>query len=134
MRPIKPRTAIIFMAACTVVAVLLGWYLLPHGLSIDKDSYAYRLGYGEIFSAKGRYARNIRHNPHTNPYLTMPRSEWKDYADDRAREGDNGDCDEFHIGTGDWHDYAAGRNQALQDIAAGRGPRIFVASGDPDCD
>ena len=37
-------------------------------------------------------------------------------------------------GTGNWSDYGAGANQALQDIASGHEPRMPLDATDPDCD
>jgi len=102
--------------------------------SIDTSSTAYQIGYSEIYLATGAQARRLRDDPGYNPYLTMPRSEWVGYAAARVSEGDDGECDPYTVGTGDWHDYGAGANQALQDIASGYKPRMHLVRMDPDCD
>jgi hypothetical protein len=91
--------------------------------SIDRSSDAYHIGYSTFYAVTGAQARGLRHNPDYNPYLTMPRNEWAGYAAARAEEGDNGECDPFTAGTGNRHDYVAGANVALQDIALGYEPR-----------
>jgi hypothetical protein len=64
----------------------------------------------------------------------MPRGGWVGYAAARAAEGDRGECDPFSAGTGTWHDYVAGANQALQDIALGLRPQMPLVSMGADCD
>lgn len=107
-----------------------GAYHLP-----DKSSDAYHIGYSELFLATGGQAGALRHDPNYNPYLTMPRSQWDAYAEERYGDSTGeAECDPFTVGTGDWSDYGAGANQALQDIASGHKPRMHLVSIDPDCD
>jgi hypothetical protein len=101
---------------------------------IDTSTTAYQIGYSEIYLATGNQALRLRVDPKYNPYLTMPRSEWVGYAAARVSESDDGECDAYSAGTGDWPDYGAGANQALQDIASGYKPRMHLVRIDPDCD
>jgi hypothetical protein len=102
--------------------------------SIDRSSDAYRIGYRTFDAVNGARAGGLRHNPDYNRYLAMPRNEWDGYAAARAGEGDNGDCDPYTEGTGTWHDYVAGQEQALQDIALGHRPRMALVGTGVECD
>ena len=129
-----------FAAGVYVVGGALAIFLVagqrPYSASdIDTSSGAYHLGYGNTYRQKGApHARALYHDPQVNPYLTMPRREWNAHLLSVAGEGDDGECDPFKMGTGDWHDYGAGGQPALQDMAAGLEPRIPLTRGDPDCD
>lgn len=149
MSDVTKRTCARSVGAIDIVlAAILAAIALPIGfgivtfwpqhdrLSIDPTSNAYHLGYSNTYRewTGHRYAGALRNNPEGNPYLTMPKNEWEGYAAAQASKGDEGQCDPFHVGTGDWHDYAEGGNRALQDIALGFEARIHLSPGDPDCD
>jgi hypothetical protein len=133
------RTSIaasVFVVGSALVIFLTAGHGTP-SVSIDRSSDAYRIGYSSIYLAKGAQARAIRHDPAYNPYLTMPTSEWVDFAEQRVRDSideANRECDPYSAGTGDWSDYGAGANQALQDIASEHEPRMHLDGTDPDCD
>jgi hypothetical protein len=72
-------------------------------------------------------------------YLRTPRNDWHETANERIRDYTKEleqQCDPFWLGgiphkllPGDWQDYVAGEEQALQDVAASRAPLTTAPAG-----
>ena len=123
----------------------------PHRATVDVSSVAYRVGYGGVYySAAHPYqgTPGMRPtDPAYNVYLGSPRSEWRDVANEQIRHANKKvekECDPFGLEghphspphLGDWQDWEAGIQQALQDVAANRAPWTTTPAGlsGIDCD
>jgi hypothetical protein len=142
------RTVSAFAAALAIgLACLVVWRHTPnHHIYANPASVAYRAGYGGLYKGPPGKPRTTTVQ---NIYLRTPRSDWRDTAYERITHSVDEieqDCDPFTpvgrrallalLPEGDWQDYVAGREQALQDIAAGTPARSTTPPGfhGIDCD
>jgi hypothetical protein len=124
----------------------------PLRTTIDVSSVAYRIGYGDVYYSAAHPYEGVPGmrptDPDYNVYLRRPPSEWRDLANEQIRNSNKEveqECDPFGLEghphspphLGDWQDWVAGEQQALQDVAASRAPWTTTTPaglGGIDCD